>query len=100
MVGLMVLCTTAAMAQEMLVPAGRWQQRPAAAKSATSVNLPFFDDFSDYRGTPDGDLWAIGGAYVGVDYGPLPPTVGVMTLDALDAERRCRCPYASTGWTT
>ena len=96
MVGLMVLCTTAAMAQEMLVPAGRWQQRPAAAKSATSVNLPFFDDFSDYRGTPDGDLWAIGGAYVGVDYGLLPRHRRAPSLPT----RRCRCPYASTGWTT
>ena len=79
----------------MLVPAGRWQQRPQAAKSAASVSLPFFDDFSSYRGAPAGHLWAAGGAYVGVDYGPLPPTVGVMTLDALDADGRLY-PQAST----
>lgn len=95
LVGLAALCTTAAVAQEMLVPAGRWQQRPPAAKSAASVSLPFFDDFSSYRGAPAGHLWAAGGAYVGVDYGPLPPTVGVMTLDALDADGRLY-PQAST----
>ena len=71
----------------MLVPAGRWQQRPAAAsKSAASLSLPFFDDFSDYRGTPTSRMWVLGGAYVGTDYGVLPPTIGVMTLDALDAD--------------
>lgn len=77
------------------MPAGRWQQHPMATKEATSVSLPFFDDFSGYRGTPDGSLWSAGGAYVGVDYGPLPPTVGVMTLDALDADGRLY-PQAST----
>ena len=91
----MVLCTTAAMAQELLVPAGRWQQHAMATKTSASVSLPFFDDFSNYRGTPDGRYWEPGGAYVGVDYGPLPPTVGVMTLDALDADGRLY-PQAST----
>lgn len=83
---LMALCATAG-AQELLVPAGRWQQKPAAkAKSTTILTLPFFDDFSDYDGVPIGNLWAPGDAYVGTDYGALPPTVGVMTLDALDAD--------------
>lgn len=80
----MTLCATAG-AQELLVPAGRWQQPAATHKSTTSVSLPFFDDFSDYRGAPTSSLWAFGGAYVGTDYGVLPPTVGMMTLDALDA---------------
>ena len=83
---LMALCTTAG-AQELLVPAGRWQQKPATtAKSTTSLSLPFFDDFSNYHGAPTGSLWEPGDAYVGTDYGALPPTVGVMTLDALDAD--------------
>lgn len=83
----MALCTIVAVeAQELLVPAGRWQQRPVATKNTTSVSLPFFDDFSDYSGAPDCCYWEAGGAYVGVDYGPLPPTVGIMTLDALDAD--------------
>lgn len=81
---LMALCATAG-AQELLVPAGRWQQPAATHKSTTSVSLPFFDDFSDYRGAPTSRLWVFGGAYVGTDYGVLPPTVGMMTLDALDA---------------
>ncbi len=90
----MALYATAG-AQEMLVPAGRWQQRPVATKSAASVSLPFFDDFSNYRGAPTGSLWAPGGAYVGTDYSALPPTVGVMTLDALDADGYLY-PQAST----
>ena len=69
------------------MPAGRWQQRPAAAsKSAASLRLPFFDDFSDYQGAPTSRQWIPGGAYVGTGYGVLPPTIGVMTLDALDAD--------------
>lgn len=91
----MALCATAVGAQEMLVPAGRWQQHRVATKSTASVSLPFFDDFSDYCGAPDGRHWEPGGAYVGVDYGPLPPTVGMMTLDALDADGRLY-PQAST----
>lgn len=95
MVGLVALCATAVEAQEMLVPAGRWQQHRESVKSTASVSLPFFDDFSDYSGTPDGRHWMPGGAYVGVDYGPLPPTVGMMTLDALDADGRLY-PQATT----
>ena len=64
-------------------------------KSSASVELPFFDDFSDYTGAPSLRLWDYSGAYVGVDYSPLPPTVGVMTLDALDADGRLY-PHAST----
>lgn len=96
-VGLLVAmcCMATVGAQELLVPAGHWQHRPAATKGLASVSLPFFDDFSDYRGAPAGKLWATGGAYVGTDYGALPPTVGVMTLDALDADGRLY-PQAST----
>ena len=83
---LIALCTTAG-AQELLVPAGRWQKKPAAAsKGAASLSLPFFDDFSNYHGVPSDSLWAPGGAYVGTGYVAFPPTVGMMTLDALDAD--------------
>lgn len=98
-------CTTAAGAQELLVPAGRTpyttsvQGGEDVAQKGTkaSITLPFFDDFSDYIGGPNGRLWAqMGGAYVGPAYGVLPPTVGVLTLDALDADGRLY-EHASTG---
>lgn len=98
-------CVTSARAQEVLVPAGHTPyvaptQRGMVGTqkgTITSVTLPFFDDFSDYSGAPALTLWAtMGGAYVGPAYGVLPPTVGVLTLDALDAEGRLY-EHATTG---
>ena len=54
-------------------------------KSATVLQLPFFDDFSNYQGYPKDILWADNHAFVNSSYGVFPPTVGVATLDALDA---------------
>ncbi len=79
-------------AQELLVPAGGSVAPPAkrAAKDADILTLvlPFFDDFSGYEGAPDLSLWSNDDALVNKDFGPLPPTVGVATLDALDAHGR------------
>ena len=74
-------------AQEYLVPL---QSRSAVASSKASdtgaVTLPFFDDFSNYEGAPAASLWADRQAFVNKDYAALPPTVGMATLDALDAD--------------
>ena len=48
--------------------------------------LPFFDDFSNYTGYPDSSRWADNHAFVNTDYAVFPPTVGVATLDAIDAQ--------------
>lgn len=75
--------------QEVLVPIAH---RPVAGgfalpgKATQSVLLPFFDDFSHYEGAPDSRWWATYDAYVNKGYAPLPPTIGVVTLDALDAQ--------------
>lgn len=53
-------------------------------KSATSARLPFFDDFSNYQGVPKPSNWQSDQAFVNADYAPFPPTVGVVTLDAVD----------------
>lgn len=81
------LLSTAAVAQEVLVPVGHAAHRVHAAKAdvADTIELPFFDDFAGYSGAPDARLWADGGASVSDGYAPLPPTVGAMTLDAYDA---------------
>lgn len=82
---LMALLPLAATAQEVLLPAS-WPVSREAVKSATAVELPFFDDFSNYQGAPAPQLWDCGGARVNSGFAPLPPTVGMLTLDALDAD--------------
>lgn len=75
-------------AQELLVPASA-PLRPVPRKTAVApLQLPFFDDFSRVAGAPDPALWDSGGAVVGTGFGQLPPTVGMLSLDALDAEGR------------
>ncbi len=79
-------------AQELLVPAGSPAVSSAkkACKEADlrTLTLPFFDDFSNYEGVPHLSLWSTDDALVNKDFGPLPPTVGVVTLDALDVQGR------------
>ena len=61
-------------------------QRPQTAKSADTLvlELPFFDDFAEYEGLPDPKRWLTYQAFVNKDYAPMPPSVGMVTLDALD----------------
>lgn len=73
-------CTLSA--QEVLLPLGRPCQ--PAAKSETPIALPFFDDFSNPALSQT--LWHPGGTFVNQGYAPLPPTVGMATLDAFDAQ--------------
>lgn len=53
-------------------------------KTDTVLQLPFFDDFSNYSGYPNSTLWKDRYAFVNSSYGVFPPTVGVATLDALN----------------
>lgn len=83
---LTVLLSLSAMAQEVLSPVQWVPVRPVAAPKTQSaaVNLPFFDDFATDCLNPA--LWRQeGGAQVMPDVSPLAPTVGVLTLDAIDA---------------
>lgn len=54
--------------------------------AGSSLVLPFFEDFSNYEGRPSSALWQTYDAYVNKDFGPQPPTIGVVTLDALDGK--------------
>ena len=83
---LTVLLSLSAMAQEVLSPVQWVPVRPVAIPKTQSaaVNLPFFDDFA--TGSLNPALWSQeGGAQVMPDVSPLAPTVGTLTLDALDA---------------
>lgn len=49
------------------------------------LGLPFIEDFSDGKWYTDPQRWSDGMAYVNNDYPLRQPTIGVATLDALDA---------------
>ena len=69
-------------------------------RSGGAVNLPFVDDFSDYSGYPDPQLWADNQGYVNTGFAVYPPTIGVVTLDILDEygqvyKHATRTPFAA-----
>lgn len=82
-------------AQEVLLPLAATQKAAAKNGTDTMLTLPFFDDFAGYTGTPCAARWQGGGAVVNTGYAPLPPTVGMMTLDAADATG-CLYGHATT----
>ena len=50
----------------------------------SSLKLPFVDDFSNYTGYPDSNLWLDDYVFVNKQFALYPPTLGVATFDALD----------------
>lgn len=72
-------------AQEVLLPLTSSVPAKAVKSADTShLTLPFFDDFSNYTGLPDAARWRSNQALVNTDFAPKPPTLGMVTLDALD----------------
>jgi len=49
-----------------------------------ALKLPFVDDFSNYTGYPDSNLWADDYVFINQQFALFPPTLGVATFDALD----------------
>lgn len=95
---ILFLCIAASISysQEILAPLSSAARRQAPKSSDTVVlELPFFDDFSDYEGLPSPKLWLSNQAFVNKDYAPKPPSVGMVTLDALDGNGDLY-PHAST----
>ena len=81
---LLLLTAGTVSAQEALLPVRHQVAEPM--KSSVAVRLPFFDDFSN--GALSESRWILGGTFVNEGYAPLPPTRGMATLDAFDAEGR------------
>ena len=88
-----LLIPLASLAQEYLSPAA--YSIPLATKSTVVCELPFFDDFSNYEGAPSPALWNSTQAFVSNGYGNFPPTIGTVTLDAVDGHGELY-PGAST----
>lgn len=78
-------------AQETLLPlivnpvlkANAGQVHPPL-KASSSLPLPFKDDFSYDYWAPDMYKWQDRWAFVNRTFGPLPPSIGMATLDAID----------------
>lgn len=69
--------------QEVLLPLQTREVPPRAKSGSAAVSLPFFDDFAGQGLSPL--LWQQGAVAVDAGHGLQPPTVGVATLDAIDA---------------
>ena len=85
---LSILCSALVVsAQEYVVPLTsqcRWHSKTDGNDTA-ALQLPFFDDFSNYTGSPRSANWSSRHAFVNTDYAPQSPTIGMVTLDAIDA---------------
>ena len=86
----LLLCAgSVAGAQEVLLPLQSGPVRGSSAKAGgDTLQMPFFDDFARKAAFPSAARWLDGGATVADGVRLLPPTVGVATLDAVDAEGR------------
>jgi hypothetical protein len=83
-----LLLTTASWAQEVVNPLYKNVQLPEHQHklAASTLSLPFFDDFSTYKGHPDPARWMDADAFVNTTYPLNPLNLGVATLDGLDAQ--------------
>lgn len=83
-----VLSASISRAQEHLSPLQHTNvpQETTISKSASAVALPFFDDFSDYTGSVRSDLWEPSPVLVSRGYAQKPPSLGMVTLDVINAE--------------
>jgi len=93
--GLLCLCTPL-VAQEFLTGLGinpqiikeAQQQKEIFKQKSTTEHapllLPFFEDFSNYTGYPNERLFIDKQAFVNRTFPVFPPTIGVVTLDALN----------------
>ena len=58
-----------------------------ASKGASKeVHLPIYEDFSSPSFIPNQDLWASNSVFVNNSYAVNPPSLGVVTFDAMDAK--------------
>jgi hypothetical protein len=60
------------------------QNRGKSETEVQPLRLPFFEDFSNYTGYPNENLFIDKQAFVNNTFPVFPPTIGVVTLDALN----------------
>ncbi len=74
---------------------GKLRVKKQFKSSTVSLQLPFVEDFSNYTGDPDSNLWLDNLGYVNTQFAIFPPTIGVVTLDALN-QNGVVYPHATT----
>ncbi len=85
-----MLLSTFLFSQEVVNPLRSNSQLPVISKKSTAsvqsnLTLPFFDDFSNYKGYPKSELWQDKDVYVNNTYPINPVNIGVATFDGLDS---------------
>ena len=55
-------------------------------RGASTLSLPFFDDFAKPGSIPDSTIWQTGPVDMNQTYGMNPPSIGVATFDLLDGQ--------------
>lgn len=97
--GLILLMCFSLDAQEVLTGLSRnaviMGQEKIRYRNTEAIHLPFFDDFSNYTGYPKPELWRDGQAFVNNTMPVYPPSIGVVTLDALNEDGKIY-PHAET----
>ncbi|MCL2327002.1 MAG: T9SS type A sorting domain-containing protein [Bacteroidetes bacterium] len=88
---ILILCAFSAQAQTEHIEYLPYTPQKSLLKSATQdfaptrlLALPFFDDFAYPQSRPAAQLWADDFAFVNTSFAKNAPTIGVLTLDALD----------------
>ncbi|MDD2634565.1 MAG: T9SS type A sorting domain-containing protein [Bacteroidales bacterium] len=92
---LLIITSFVLNAQEVLVDCGNQQVKNYSkkyyslisnrhTKALDTINLPFFDDFSNSYIYPDSTKWIDKFAYINKDYAVNPISMGVASLDAID----------------
>ena len=59
---------------------------PVSVRTSKAVSLPFADDFSQGTSYPESQYWEDNQAFINTTLALNPPSMGVATLDGLDAE--------------
>lgn len=85
-----MLLSTFLFSQEVVNPLRFNSQLPIISKKSTAsvqsnLTLPFFDDFSNYKGYPKSELWQDKDVFVNNTYPINPVNIGVATFDGLDS---------------
>ncbi len=82
---LILQITSQIKAQLILVPSSYATNQQTTKNNTINYNqLPFVEDFSNYQGLPNPLKWQSSNAIVNFNYQYNPPTIGVVTLDAID----------------
>ena len=87
---ILILICQISVAQEFVNPLMYNSQIPqsflrSAFESNTTIDLPFYDDFSDYLVYPKSSHWLDNDVFVNRNYPINPLNIGVATFDGLDS---------------